>query len=531
MQSSALRHMPRLITYWTRGFIFLAALLAPQAGQAQLVEPKPDLLTVTVTEYERAAASTVQPGRRAGQQSPAEHVVWAMLMANALRPEPAYLLEAAAALDKTGDKAEAWMLYGRFLRLRPNTWQREPVEQRMRILTESLAGEMRGEERLQAMIVQQLGVARSAQQSGQLRAAERHYALAYALGDLDAQALAQLARLQRVAGKWNVEYLLWQRLRTELAAASALRSEAEVRLHALTVRPRRAADVYVRVAADLVGSGRQLRVQGGVVDGNGQSSPDCLVQSDWALGLYSAAPCPRYSQPLTGGVGLALQLFPLAARAPLLLRGLGLHLDLQLQPAPSGCGRLAGRAGCAETSGFGQQLRAEAALLWEYRFRDGSESARVQLLAGYGYHSLRLPLVRPDGSWSSLPEPTYHALTVGADFLVPMLARGEVAWSMRFGLRYHAVLESRLQPIDEGRGYGPVSTSHGLRADIVPLRLRLHAGLHLQVGTQLELFLVSLSCRSAQSSCSDLPLGQQQGVASGVSDFRYSGSLGLEYEY
>lgn len=516
-------------------WLLLLSLLPVQPGFAQKVRATGDLRSTLASEYEALAAGTAKGSTAAGEVGdggpPQIRRVWAWLMAYALRPEPSFLLEVADAIEAS-EPDKAWMLYSRFLRLRPNSWQRENVERRLRSLMERLVGDLRDESQREALIERTLRDAETATVQGALRDAEGRLGLAYALGGDQPEALASLARLQRRQQRHKEEYVLWKRVQDECDSSSAaisLRSEAELRLSDLTRAPRSMNEPYVAAQAGLYLGGRRLRYQGRVPIETPGGEPSCGLLLDAALGRYRQSRCPSYEAPLAPGMFASLQVFPLAATGPRHLRGLGLRTDVQLAPGQTVCTKGSTDGSCEAS----HTLRLESGLLWEYRQRPQGESLRAQLSLGYGYHALFLPRQVMADRWRSLQDPTYHTLSVGGELLWPVPVASPLPWSLGLGLHYHGVLSHGALSEQAAEHYGPIAAAHGLRAEVTPLRLRGYQGLVFALSGQLELFQTSFTnsdeaaARSAASN--DGPV--QHGTATSIVDLQYGLRVGVHYQY
>jgi hypothetical protein len=494
-----------------------------------------------VAEYEARAASITKPAEPTGNPSAhagelASQRAWAWLFAYLLRPEPSFLLEVAGAIE-AAEPDKAWMLYSRFLRLRPNTWQREDVERRLRSLMERLSGDLRDESRRFELVGQTLQGGEEAMTQGVLQVAERMLGLAYAMGGLPGKTLVRMARLQRRQGRYREEYVLWKRVQEEAETSTVpatLRSEAEQRLSELTRSPRSMNEPYVAATLGLYFGGRQIQYTGpGSLEGS-TAETACGRLEDQRLGVYSPSPCPSFRQPLSLGVWGQLHLFPLASSGPRSLRGLGLRTTLQLQPGQ----RVCQKNGTDDSCQTGHSFRVENGLLWEYRRHPRGESPRTQVWGMHGYHALHLPAVVPANGWRTLQSPTYHTLTLGGEALLPVPVPSPLPWSMSLSLSYHLLLNQGALSDDSRGQYGPIASAHGLRAEFTPLRLRSYHGLVLLLAGQCELFQTSfvdadasLHGQSVASPSLNAEAPQQRGLAASIQDLQYGVRVGLHYEY
>lgn len=493
-------------------------------ARAQRVKATPELVTKIVHHYESLAAG---PGamRAGGQQTGAEERAWAWLMAYAVRAEPSYLLEAASTIEPTAP-AEAWMLYARYLRLRPDTFQRESIERKLRALMVRLSGDLRDDNHRELLITQQRLHAQQATARGALREAERCLAIAYALSEESAVLLSALAELQERQRLFAQEYVLLQRMLEHQALDPQLRTLTETRLSELTRAPRSLNEPYMGLSGGLLLGGRRLSYLPAASEGPFDSG--CSYLADTQLRVYQSTRCPTYQQPLTPGFLLNVSAYPLAAVGPRLLRGLGWQLRVQALPAQNVCPRQGGSGEC----GRGHQVDLETGLVWEYRQRQTGEGLRLRLLAGYGYHLLRLPGSGKD-TWSSLPAPSYQMLSVGAALLWPLPLALRFPSSVGLSVHYHAVLDLGELTAHPAAAYGPVGMGHGTRIELSPLRLRMYQGVVLVASGQFELFRVAFPAASRASAAATTAAARpmQRAMAGGMLDLLYGINLGLHYEF
>lgn len=278
--------------------------------------------------------------------------------------------------------------------------------------------------------------------------------------------------------------------------------------------------------------------------------------------------CPRFPTAVTGGLRIDATVYPLAARRSRWLRGLGLGLtaDLPFWPATATCNASNPDASCAgRVSLATREYRVEAGLRWAINLLDKRSRVSLLLSLHYGVHSFALektsrsyeffdPVtnarVQVDGlDDRGLPDSKLQYLSLGVGARVPYYANRSWAIGLVVDARYHAMLshgeisarfndESSLSALYQGGGYGPISSSHGLRVQVTPIEVMPWRGLTFRLSGYYETFLLRFAVGEAYLSGPNpiepqnlSPSGSARHIARGATEQYFGGALQVGYQF
>lgn len=526
--ANSLRLLSPVLLLWSQLSIAQQAVARPTPPPAAVAR------LGTEDETERVLAGLFQQGRAALTAGDTTTALARRGLAHALKPSARGLIELAEACQAAGLQEEAQVLRFRAL---PESTAKDALRAKKGLGTEEkLPSAKQLDAQATRLAQQQIDASDADYDAQRFAEAIPRLALAYALLPTP-MVLFNLAGATRQLGQDEEAVLLYQRYR-DSGKEPALRQEAAGYMIALQkkIKAERALAEQLRLAEEERrhnASPPRLRpvltAGAGAVLGfrDFRPSGDCqrLEGVTLATAQYWPVSCPRQRHLAAPGVHLELAVYPLVRQRRPWLQELGLGASADLWPQIKVCEN-GDPADCGRSAALG--LRVQAGLRWQVRPWDRLLRPAFRGLLEYSLSLLSLrSLLAEQPLPSLLPSVRYQSIAVGLGVEVPLLRRRKLTLTSALQAQYLALLQygplAGAAGLDlSSGGFGPVSSGHGVRAELRALEIVVVRHLTAAVWGSYERYDISFASAQSGPPINGGPLFLAAGV---VDQF---GAVGLQ---